>query len=109
MSRLKNNKAVREQPNHKHRSINPEPDFSKTDSNESAPVEIDVRNSRGFDQHAALLGDTRSGKLSDTLHRAMVVRQLQRNFGNRYVSRLLDHVSRRNSTGIQAKMAVGPA
>ena len=71
--------------------------------------ELSVRNAGSLDQHAALLGDTSSGKLSDTLHRAMVVRQLQRNFGNRYVSRLLDHVSRQNSTGIQAKMAVGPA
>jgi hypothetical protein len=109
MSRLKNNRAVREQPDRKHRSIHPESDFSKSDSNESSPGEIDVCNAGSLDQHAALLGDTSSGKLSDTLHRAMVVRQLQRNFGNRYVSRLLDHVSRRNSTGIQAKMAVGPA
>ena len=109
MSRLKNNKSVREQPNHKHSSITPEADFSKSDSNGSAPVEIDVRNARNLDQHAALLGDTSSRKLSDTLHRAMVVRQLQRNFGNRYVSRLLDHVSQRNSTGIQTKMTVGPS
>jgi len=109
MSRLKNNKAVTEQPNRKHRSINPASDFSKSDSNESSPGEIDVRNAGSLDQHAALLGDTSSGKLSDTLRRAMIVRQLQSNFGNQYVSRLLDHVSRRNSTVIQAKLTVGPA
>jgi hypothetical protein len=109
MSRLKNNKAVTEQPNRKHRSKNPASDFSKSDSNESSPSEIDVRNAGSLEQHAALLGDTSSGKLSDTLRRAMVVRQLQSNFGNRYVSRLLDHVSRRNSTVIQAKLTVGPA
>ena len=109
MSRLKNNRAAVEQPKHKHRSIDPERDFSKSDSNESSPVALDIRNVGSLDQHAALLGDTSSGKLSDTLRRAMVVRQLQGNFGNQYVSRLLDHVSRRNSTGVQAKMAVGPA
>ena len=109
MSRLKNNRTVREQPGRKHRPVHSESGFLKTASNEFSPGEIDVRNARSLDQHAALLGDTRSGKLSDTLHRAMVVRQMQRNFGNRYVSRLLDHVSRRNSTGIQAKMTVGPS
>ena len=109
MSRLKNNRTVREQPGRKHRPVHSESGFLKTASNEFSPGEIDVRNARSLDQHAALLGDTRSGKLSDTLHRAMVVRQMQRNFGNRYVSRLLDHVSRRNSTGMQAKMTVGPS
>jgi len=109
VSRLKNNRTVREQPGRKHRPVHSESGFLKTASNESSPGEIDVRNARSLDQHAALLGDTRSGKLSDTLHRAMVVRQMQRNFGNRYVSRLLDHVSRRNSTGMQAKMTVGPS
>jgi len=109
VSRLKNNRTVREQPGRKHRPVHSESGFLKTASNEFSPGEIDVRNARSLDQHAALLGDTRSGKLSDTLHRAMVVRQMQRNFGNRYVSRLLDHVSRRNSTGMQAKMTVGPS
>jgi len=69
---------------------------------------MDVRNAGSLDQHAALLGDTSSGKSSETLRRVMEVRQLQSKLGNQYVSRLLDHVSRRNSTAIQAKLTVGP-
>jgi hypothetical protein len=62
-----------------------------------------------FERHAALLGDVRLSQLSNTLHRAMIVRQLQRDYGNRYVQRLIDHISRRRATAVQTKLTVGPA
>ena len=38
-----------------------------------------------------------------------IVLQLQRDYGNRYVQRLVQHISRKRAEAIQNKLAVGPA
>ena len=73
-----------------------------------SPTRSDYSRS-AFEYHAALLGDNRSSQLSSTLERAMIVRQLQRDYGNRYVQRLVDHISRKRAEGVQTKLTVGPA
>jgi hypothetical protein len=40
---------------------------------------------------------------------AEMMRQLQRDYGNSYVQRLVDHISHSRSEGIQTKLEVGPA
>ena len=62
-----------------------------------------------FERHVALLGDSRLARLDNTLHRAMIFRQLQRDYGNRYVQRLIDHISRKRAEPVQGKLTVGPA
>ena len=62
-----------------------------------------------FERHAALLGDVRMSQLPNTLRRAMIVRQLQREYGNRYVQRLIAHISRKRAGAVQTKLTVSPA
>ncbi len=58
---------------------------------------IDFLGESSIDRYAALLADVRSDK-----HRASLVIQLQRSYGNAYVQRLL------NSRAVQAKLTVNP-
>lgn len=62
-----------------------------------------------FERHVAQLGDSRFSQPMYAGHRATIVRQLQRNYGNRYVQRLVDHISRMAAEAVQAKLTVGPA
>ena len=62
-----------------------------------------------FERHAALLRDSRFSQPMYAGQRATIVRQLQRNYGNRYVQRLVDHISRMAAEAVQAKLTVGPA
>lgn len=62
-----------------------------------------------FERHAALLGDQRMSHPANASQRADIVRQIQRDYGNSYVQRLVDHVSSQTSGGIQAKLEVGAA
>ena len=64
---------------------------------------------RTFEQHAALLADPRMSRRMYTSQRAAIVMQLQRDYGNRYVQRLVKHVSRMRAEAVQAKLTVGPA
>lgn len=62
-----------------------------------------------FERHASLLGDHRMSQPANASQRADIVRQIQRDYGNSYVQRLVDHISSRPSGNIQAKLEVGPA
>jgi hypothetical protein len=62
-----------------------------------------------FERHAALLGDPRLARPMYAQRRATLVRQLQRDYGNHYVRRLVDHVSRKCAVSIQTKLTVGRA
>ena len=62
-----------------------------------------------FERHAALLGDSRMAQPMYHRQRAAIIMQLQRDYGNRYVQRLVDHISRTRAEAVQAKLAVGPA
>ena len=46
-----------------------------------------------FQRHAALLGDGRLAKTATAAQRALIVQRLQRDYGNRYVQRLVKHVT----------------
>jgi hypothetical protein len=61
-----------------------------------------------FERHATLLGDSRTSHPANSVQRAMIVRQLQRDYGNRYVQRLVDYISRTNEK-VQTRLTVGPA
>ncbi len=62
-----------------------------------------------FERHAAMLGDSRMSQPAYARQRAALVERLQREYGNQYVQRLIDHVSRLGAQAIQTKLAVGPA
>ena len=62
-----------------------------------------------FDRHSALLGDRRMSQPMYARQKAIIVQQLQRDYGNRYVQRLVDHISRKRAEAVQAKLTVGPA
>ena len=71
-----------------------------------------VRNDFGdsaFERHAVLLGDSRMSHPMYAREKAGIVQQLQRDYGNHYVRRLVKHISRRRSEAIQTKLTVGPA
>ena len=58
---------------------------------------------RTFERHATLLGDSRMSHRMYRQQRAMIVRQLQRDYGNRYVQRLVDHIQKNRTDGVQTK------
>ena len=58
-----------------------------------------------FQRHADLLGDSRFAHRSNAGQRAVVVRRLQRDYGNAYVQRLVSHISR--SKADQANGPIG--
>jgi hypothetical protein len=62
-----------------------------------------------FERHAALIGEVRTVGLPDTLHRAMVVRRLQRDYGNSYVQRLLEHLSRQPVSAVRSELTEQPS
>ena len=64
---------------------------------------------RTFERHAALIGDSRMSHRMYAKKRAAIVMQLQRDYGNRYVQRLVKHISRQRAEAAQAKLTVGPA
>lgn len=64
---------------------------------------------RTFERHAALLGDSRMSHRMYRQQRAAIVMQLQRDYGNRYVQRLVKHISQKRAEAGQAKLTVGPA
>lgn len=62
-----------------------------------------------FERHVALLGDPRMSQRMYDQQRVTIVRQIQRDYGNRYVQRLVSHIRQKRAEGIQIKLAVGPA
>ena len=62
-----------------------------------------------FERHAEVLGDGRMSHSANVFPRAEIVQQLQRTYGNQYVQRLVDHVSRKRTERVQTKLTVGPA
>ena len=64
---------------------------------------------RTFERHAALLGDSRMSQRMYRQQRAAIIMQLQRDYGNRYVQRLVKHISQKRAEVSQAKLTVGPA
>ena len=52
-----------------------------------------------FERYAALLGGSRLSQDMYAGQKAMIVQKLQRDYGNRYVQRLLNHISRSSSGG----------
>ena len=64
---------------------------------------------RTFEHHAALLADPRMSRRMYTSQRTAIVMQLQRDYGNRYVQRLVKHIAQMRAETVQAKLTVGPA
>ena len=64
---------------------------------------------RTFERHAELLGDSRMSHRMYAQQRTAFVMQLQRDYGNRYVQRLVNHISQKRAEAVQAKLTVGPA
>jgi hypothetical protein len=62
-----------------------------------------------FERQAALLGDPRLSHPVHARQRALIVHQLQRDYGNRHVQRLVKYVSQKHTEGVQMRMKVGPA
>ena len=62
-----------------------------------------------FDRHAALLGDSRLSHPANSIARIRIAQQLQRDYGNQYVQRLVKHISRQRAEAVQAKLTVGSA
>ncbi|MCH7653865.1 MAG: DUF4157 domain-containing protein, partial [Chloroflexi bacterium] len=62
-----------------------------------------------FERHAALLGDSRAARPMHARQRAMFVGMLQRDYGNHYVRRLVDYITKKQTEGAQTKLKVGPA
>ena len=64
---------------------------------------------RTFEHHAALLADPRMSQRMYARERANMVLRLQRDYGNRYVQRLVKHISKKREAVVQTKLTVGPA
>lgn len=62
-----------------------------------------------FERHADVLGDSRLSQPANVPMRNQIVRQIQREYGNRYVHRLFDHIQRNQSEPVQTKLASDPA
>ena len=62
-----------------------------------------------FERHAALLGDPRMSHPMYTTQRRAIAMKLQRDYGNRYVQRLVEHIQLKRSEAVQTKLTVGPA
>lgn len=61
-----------------------------------------------FRQHVDLLSNPSMSSPMYAQRKADLVRQIQRDYGNRYVQRLVEHVGQLRTTEIQGKMKVGP-
>ena len=61
---------------------------------------------RTFERHAALLGDSRMSQPMYASQRALIVRQLQRDYGNRYVQRLVNHISRMPAEAVHLRRSI---
>ena len=64
---------------------------------------------QSFDGHVALLGDSRFAHPANTTRRVEIMRQLQRDYGNTYVQRVVERVRQNRATIVQTKLTVGPA
>ena len=62
-----------------------------------------------FEHHAQLLSDPRMSHPTGATEKAGIFRRLQRDYGNRYVQRLINHISRKQEESVQTKLTVGPA
>lgn len=62
----------------------------------------------GFQRHTALLGGSRLSHPMYARQRAIMVQQLQRDYGNRYVQGLVEHISRKKAEAAQAERVAGP-
>ena len=62
-----------------------------------------------FERHVSLLSDSRLSQPAYTQRRAMIVRQIQRDYGNQYVQRLVNRIQTQRAQGVQTKLKVGPA
>ena len=62
-----------------------------------------------FARQAAILGDQRMSQPANAAQRASIVGQIQRDYGNQHVQRLMDHVAENGSPYLQTKLTVGPA
>lgn len=74
---------------------------------DAAPLGVDTSR-EAFYHHAALLRDNRLLRSGNGIQRAMTVRRLQRDYGTRYVQRLIEHISRRGPTRFLAKSTNNP-
>ncbi len=59
-----------------------------------------------FESHAAMLGASEMSHPMNARQQSMMVQRLQRDYGNRYVQRLVDHVRRNMSETVQPKLTV---
>ena len=62
-----------------------------------------------FEHHATVLGDGRLSNPRYAQQRANFVRQLQRDYANQYVQRLVSHIQYQRAEAVQTKITVGPA
>ena len=62
-----------------------------------------------FERHVSLLSDRRLSQPAYTQRRAMIVRQIQRDYGNQYVQRLVNRIQTQRAQGVQTKLKVGLA
>ncbi len=60
-----------------------------------------------FERHAAILGHSRMSQPTYARQRVRIMRELQRDYGNRYVQRLVDHIQTKRAEAVQAKPTVG--
>lgn len=76
--------------NHPSKGYLPQPAYSNVDAGG-----VDFSEST-FNKHAAILGDPRLGQRMYSVQRASFVLRLQSDYGNQYVQRLVDHVTRKS-------------
>ena len=60
-----------------------------------------------FERHAAILGHSRMSQPAYARQRVEIMRELQRDYGNRYVQRLVDHIQTKRDEAVQARPAAG--
>ncbi|MCI0438688.1 MAG: hypothetical protein L0177_06100 [Chloroflexi bacterium] len=81
------------------------PSSRKADAAEAGPLPEALSGGdfspRAFEQHADLLGDPRMSRPMYGSQRAAILRRLQRDYGNQYVQRLVEHITtqRRGADG----------
>ena len=61
-----------------------------------------------FERHAGLMGDGRLSHPANARQRALIVQQLQRDYGNQYVQRLVEHVMRLRSAATSDSVLDSP-
>ena len=62
-----------------------------------------------FERHVSHLSDSRLSQPAYVQRRALIIRQIQRDYGNQYVQRLVNRIQTQRAQGIQTRLTVGPA